>query len=253
MLLEADMSHQEEPQMECTNTINCPFFKKGNLELQKLVKRKTLDTDQSNDSSSSSMRFSAMSMQPPMRKHKTRLVESPVEEQAASTAAVEKEPFDYEKFFGSRIEAKKKDGSYRTFKRVIRHAKTFPSVQELDVSTGRTRDITVWCSNDYLGLGRHEYVQKRVADAVWQYGAGSGGTRNISGSTPLHDQLESELARLHHKERAVVFTSCYVANDTTLYTMAKMLPDCQILSDAGNHASMIQGIRNSGVPKHIFR
>lgn len=246
MLLEPDMSHQEQQQMECTNTINCPFFKKGNLELQKLVKRKTLDTDQSNVSSSSSM-------QPPMRKHKTRLVASPVDEEQATAGIADKEPFDYDKFYDSRIEAKKKDGSYRTFKRVIRHAETFPSVQELDVSSGHTRNITVWCSNDYLGLGRHKYVQKRVVDAVWQYGAGSGGTRNISGSTPLHDQLESELARLHHKERAIVFTSCYVANDTTLYTMAKMLPNCQILSDAGNHASMIQGIRNSGVPKHIFR
>lgn len=162
-------------------------------------------------------------------------------------------PFDYEKFFGSKIEAKKTDGSYRTFKRVIRHAKTFPSVQELEPKSGHARDITVWCSNDYLGLGRHEYVQSRVAEAVWKYGAGSGGTRNISGSTPLHDKLEAELARLHQKEAAIVFTSCYVANDTTLYTMAKMLPKCEFVSDAGNHASMIQGIRNSGVPKHIFR
>lgn len=218
--------------MECTNTINCPFFKKGNLELQNLVKRKTLDTDQSNTDVS-----------PPL-KHRIR---------KPAVTLDDSKPFDYEKFFGSKIDAKKSDGSYRTFKRVIRHAKTFPSVQELDLTTGRTKDITVWCSNDYLGLGRHEYVQSRVAEAVWKYGAGSGGTRNISGSTPLHDKLESELARLHQKEAAIVFTSCYVANDTTLYTMAKMLPKCEFVSDAGNHASMIQGIRNSGVPKHIFR
>lgn len=222
--------------MECTNTINCPFFKKGNLDLQKLLKRKALDTDQSTISE-------AVITPIPVKK----VAEKPPKMEDLT------KPFDYEKLFGSKIEAKKRDGSYRTFKRVIRHAKTFPSVQELDLTTGRTRDITVWCSNDYLGLGRHEYVQKRVSEAVWQYGAGSGGTRNISGSTPLHDKLEAELAALHQKEAAIVFTSCYVANDTTLYTMAKMLPGCEYFSDAGNHASMIQGIRNSGVPKHIFR
>lgn len=111
----------------------------------------------------------------------------------------------------------------------------------------------MWCSNDYLGLGRHPYVQEKVIDAIKKYGVGSGGTRNISGSTPYHFQLEQDLAKLHKKDSALVFTSCYVANDTTLYTLAKMLPNCHIFSDAGNHASMIQGIRNSGVPKHIFR
>ena len=115
------------------------------------------------------------------------------------------------------------------------------------------KEMTIWCSNDYLGLGRHPYVQSRVTEAVIKYGVGSGGTRNISGSTPLHDQLELELAKLHQKEAALLFTSCYVANDTTLFTMAKMLPDCHILSDAGNHASMIQGIRNSAIPKTIFK
>ena len=113
--------------------------------------------------------------------------------------------------------------------------------------------MTIWCSNDYLGLGRHPYVQSRVTEAVMKYGVGSGGTRNISGSTPLHDKLEHELAKLHKKEAALLFTSCYVANDTTLFTMAKMLPNCHILSDSGNHASMIQGIRNSAIPKSIFR
>lgn len=147
---------------------------------------------------------------------------------------------------------KKKDGSYRNFKRVIRKAKSFPEIQE-QKTKDQVRDITIWCSNDYLGLGRHPYVQSRVKEAVDKYGVGSGGTRNISGSNPLHYQLEEELAKLHQKESALLFTSCYVANDTTLYTMAKMLPNCQIFSDSGNHASMIQGIRNSGVPKKIFR
>lgn len=228
----------ESSKMECTNTINCPFFQKGNIDLQKLLKKKTLDTDQSNVVEAAARAPAKRALSPNTGK---------------SEAETSGKPFDYEKFFGSKIEAKKKDGSYRTFKRVIRHANTFPSVQELDLTSGRTRDITVWCSNDYLGLGRHKYVQSRVAEAVWKYGAGSGGTRNISGSTPLHDKLEAEIARLHQKEAAIVFTSCYVANDTTLFTMAKMLPGCEFLSDAGNHASMIQGIRNSGVPKQIFR
>ena len=115
------------------------------------------------------------------------------------------------------------------------------------------RDVTIWCSNDYLGLGSHPHVQERVKAAVDKYGVGSGGTRNISGSNPLHEELEATLANLHQKQAALLFTSCYVANDTSLYTMARMLPECHILSDSGNHASMIQGLRNSGVPRTIFR
>ena len=162
----------------------------------------------------------------------------------------EEHAFDYEKYFEKQIESKKKDGSYRYFKKVIRHVDTFPTVQEH--LKDAVKDVTIWCSNDYLGLGRHPHVTRRVTEAVNKFGAGSGGTRNISGSTPLHDKLESELALLHQKEAALLFTSCYVANDTTLYTMAKMLPNCHILSDSGNHASMIQGIRNSKIPKTIF-
>lgn len=159
--------------------------------------------------------------------------------------------FDYESLFAKTIADKKKDGSYRQFKKVIRSATNFPNVKE-KTSKGE-RDVTIWCSNDYLGLGRHPLVQERVQAAVRQFGVGSGGTRNISGSNPIHEELEAELAKLHEKQAALIFTSCYVANDTTLYTMAKMLPGCHIFSDAGNHASMIQGIRNSGRPKHIFR
>jgi len=159
--------------------------------------------------------------------------------------------FHYDNFFSDKITDKKRDGSYRYFKKVIRSAKNFPQIQEKTESS--VRDVTIWCSNDYLGLGRHPYVQSRVKNAVDVYGVGSGGTRNISGSNPLHEELEAELAKLHQKEAALLFTSCYVANDTTLYTMAKMLPNCHVLSDSGNHASMIQGIRNSGIPKTIFR
>ena len=153
------------------------------------------------------------------------------------------------------METKKNDHSYRKFKHIVRNSRTFPIAQEQVTKQPEpeNREITIWCSNDYLGLGRHPYVKSEVMNAVDIYGAGSGGTRNISGSTPLHSKLENELAKLHQKEAALLFTSCYVANDTTLFTLAKMIPKCHIFSDAGNHASMIQGIRNSGVPKHIFR
>lgn len=159
--------------------------------------------------------------------------------------------FDYEALFAETIARKKKDGSYRNFKKVIRSAANFPNIQEK--TQEGVRDVTIWCSNDYLGLGRHPLVQERVKQAVDKYGVGSGGTRNISGSNPLHEQLEAQLATLHQKQSALLFTSCYVANDTTLYTMAKLLPNCHILSDSGNHASMIQGIRNSQAPRTIFR
>ena len=124
--------------------------------------------------------------------------------------------FDYESFFSERIEAKKRDGSYRSFKKVVRHAATFPRVQE-HTAQGEHKPVTIWCSNDYLGLGRHPHVQAEVCEAVAKYGVGSGGTRNISGSTPLHVQLEHELAQLHGQPAALLFTSCYVANGNLFF------------------------------------
>ena len=115
------------------------------------------------------------------------------------------------------------------------------------------QDITVWCSNDYLGMSAHPVVTEAVHQAIKKHGVGAGGTRNISGNSLLHEDLETEIASLNKKEAALIFTSCYVANDTTLYTLATKLPGCQIFSDAGNHASMIQGIRNSRAPRHIFK
>jgi len=162
----------------------------------------------------------------------------------------EKEFFRYESFFNEQIEKKKMDHSYRVFKKVNRMAGSFPSAKEFSWGP---KDITVWCSNDYLGMSAHPKVKEAVHQAVEDHGVGAGGTRNISGNSTLHEQLESELASLHAKEGALVFTSCYVANDTTLFTLAKQLPGCHIFSDSGNHASMIQGIKNSGVPKHVFR
>ncbi|KZS03430.1 5-aminolevulinate synthase [Daphnia magna] len=158
--------------------------------------------------------------------------------------------FPYEDFFRDQISKKKQDHSYRVFKRVLRDAESFPFAKEY--SWGE-KDITVWCSNDYLGMSAHPQVKNAIKDAAEKHGAGAGGTRNISGNTLLHEALETELASLHEKEAALVFSSCYVANDSTLFTLAKALPGCHIFSDAGNHASMIQGIRNSGVPRHIFR
>ncbi|XP_066997428.2 5-aminolevulinate synthase, erythroid-specific, mitochondrial isoform X2 [Anabrus simplex] len=158
--------------------------------------------------------------------------------------------FPYEDFFHEQILRKKRDHSYRVFKKVNRLATEFPSAYEY--SWGE-RPITVWCSNDYLGMSCHPKVKEAVRNALDMYGAGAGGTRNISGNSVYHEKLESQLASLHHKESALLFTSCFVANDSTLYTLAKALPGCHIFSDAGNHASMIHGIRNSKVPKHIFR
>lgn len=159
--------------------------------------------------------------------------------------------FDYEGYFASQLQKKKEDHTYRVFKNVMRDATSFPKA--FDMSTGKKKDITVWCSNDYLGMSWHPKVQEAVRTAVMKHGAGAGGTRNISGNSPLHVQLEERLAKLHQKEAGLIFSSCYVANDTTLFTLGKHLPGMHFFSDAGNHASMIQGIRTSMAQKHVFR
>lgn len=158
--------------------------------------------------------------------------------------------FTYDNFFHEQIMKKKKDHSYRVFKKVNRDASNFPRAHEF--SWGN-RPITVWCANDYLGMSRHPEVTSAVKKALKMYGAGAGGTRNISGNSVYHEKLEAELARLHKKEAALLFTSCFVANDSTLFTLGKLIPGVHLFSDEGNHASMIQGIRNSQAPKHIFR
>ncbi|XP_014603625.1 PREDICTED: 5-aminolevulinate synthase, erythroid-specific, mitochondrial [Polistes canadensis] len=158
--------------------------------------------------------------------------------------------FPYQDYFHEQIMKKKKDHSYRIFKKVNRLAEQFPAAMEY--SWGE-KPITVWCSNDYLGMSRHPTVIKSVREALDKFGAGAGGTRNISGNSMGHEKLEKRLASLHQKEAGLLFTSCFVANDSTLYTLAKLLPNCHIFSDAANHASMIHGICNSRVPKHIFR
>lgn len=167
-----------------------------------------------------------------------------------STEKKDDQHFPYEEFFHEQIMKKKMDHSYRIFKKVNRLAGEFPAAMEYSWGA---KPITVWCSNDYLGMSRHPAVTNSVREALDKFGAGAGGTRNISGNSMGHEMLENRLATLHKKEAGLLFTSCFVANDSTLYTLAKLLPGCHIFSDAGNHASMIQGIRNSGVPKHIFR
>uniref|UniRef100_A0A8C5RPF1 5-aminolevulinate synthase, non-specific, mitochondrial n=1 Tax=Laticauda laticaudata TaxID=8630 RepID=A0A8C5RPF1_LATLA len=161
--------------------------------------------------------------------------------------------FQYDQFFEKKIDEKKKDHTYRVFKTVNRRAQIFPLADDYSESLINKKEVSVWCSNDYLGMSRHPRVCGAVMETLKQHGAGAGGTRNISGTSKFHVDLEKELADLHGKDAALLFSSCFVANDSTLFTLAKMLPDCEIYSDSGNHASMIQGIRNSRVPKHIFR
>ncbi|XP_037540192.1 5-aminolevulinate synthase, erythroid-specific, mitochondrial [Nematolebias whitei] len=182
----------------------------------------------------------------------------PTSEQASGATHLLKDnmvgpSYDYDRFFIEKIAEKKKDHTYRVFKTVNRSATAFPFAEDYSITGREGSQVSVWCSNDYLGMSRHPRVLSAISDALEKHGAGAGGTRNISGTSNYHVSLEKELAQLHQKDAALVFSSCFVANDSTLFTLAKMLPGCEIYSDAGNHASMIQGIRNGGAKRFIFR
>ena len=159
---------------------------------------------------------------------------------------------DYLQHFARAVEAVRKEGRYRVFADIVRQRGDFPRARLYDAD-GRERAITVWCSNDYLGMGEHPEVIAAMHEAIDRAGSGSGGTRNISGTTHYHVQLEVELADLHTKERALLFTSGYVANEAALSTLSRLLPGVVIFSDALNHASMIEGIRHGGGAKRIWR
>ncbi|WP_065326633.1 5-aminolevulinate synthase [Tritonibacter mobilis] len=159
---------------------------------------------------------------------------------------------DYTAQLDAAIERLHEEGRYRTFIDIERRRGQFPHAVWTRPD-GSEQEITVWCGNDYLGMGQHPVVLKAMREAIDSTGAGSGGTRNISGTTVYHKELETELADLHGKEAALLFTSAYIANDATLSTLPKLLPGLIIYSDALNHASMIEGVRRNGGAKRVFR
>ncbi len=158
---------------------------------------------------------------------------------------------NYQAIFRQQLDSLRAEGRYRVFADVKRQRGAFPQASQY--TADGVRPITVWCSNDYLGMGQHPAVLAAMHEALDTVGAGSGGTRNISGTTHYHVELEAEIADLHGKESALLFTSAYVANDATLSTLQKLMPGTIVFSDEKNHASMIEGIRHGGGKKFIFR
>src|SRR6201991_4949003 len=167
-------------------------------------------------------------------------------------AAAEGPLMDYRGLFEDAVDALRQEKRYRVFADIERIAGKFPRAIYRDASDN-AREITIWCSNDYLGMGQHAVTVAAMQETAGKLGVGAGGTRNISGTNRPLVELERSLADLHRKEAALVFTSGFVSNEAAISTIARLMPDCVIFSDQLNHASMIQGVRQSGMQKHIFR
>src|SRR6056300_44293 len=170
----------------------------------------------------------------------------------AAMASKRKDQMDFDAHLDQALNRLHQEGRYRTFIDIEREKGNFPHAV-WNKPDGTQQPITVWCGNDYLGMGQHPVVREAMHEAIEATGAGSGGTRNISGTTVYHKRLEAELADLHDKEAALVFTSAYIANDATLSTLPRLFPGLIIYSDELNHASMIEGIRRNGGVKRVFK
>ena len=157
----------------------------------------------------------------------------------------------YSKFFKSELKKLKDEGLYRNFREIDRPIKKFPKADE--VKNNKERGVEVWCSNDYLNMSQHPEVVNETVKTLLEIGTGSGGTRNISGTSSYHIKLEKKLAELHNKDNALLFASAYTANQSTLWTLGKKIKNLEIFSDELNHASLIQGIKNSGATCHVFQ
>ena len=157
----------------------------------------------------------------------------------------------YKNFFKSELKNLKDQGLYRDFRNIDRPIRSFPNADES--FKNKEREVEVWCSNDYLNMSQHPEVVNEIVKTLLEYGSGSGGTRNISGTSTYHTELEKKLANVHNKEAALVFASAYTANQSTLWTLGKKIKDIEIFSDELNHAPLIQGIKNSGAKCHIFK